>query len=248
MQTRTLLIIGLLGSSLAVLLGLMTFPDQRREFYLNLTSEAVGILVGGLIVVAVLDAYQNFIRRKHWARVEDELFSRIYWEIERLHFSVRPLASWHVGNTLSEDLQALVAARSGPISAASFIDLASRIQEPLAALTANVTPRIIALGEDEQLIAYLLDLEEAGLEAWINSQYLTEKSPASEEYAGLIDEVLRKSAVVVDFLDGLRFGRDAQRAAQLRFERLRAARFASSWSSDSRTVYLPDGKPYQPGF
>jgi hypothetical protein len=248
MNSRILFFIGLIGAVLVTAAGLRFFPDQRSAFWLNLTSEAVGVLVGGLIVVAVLDAYQTFVRRRQWYRVEQELYQRIYWEVEHLQFGVRPTAMWSVGQTLGEDLRGLTALRSpAPIAADYFIQLADQIGGPLESINANVTPRILALGEDEKLIQQLFDLEQAGLKIRITSQYLTDASPAALEYAVLVDTVLAKAAELVDYIDRENFKGDSQQAAQARFNRMQAARFGAQFSSDSRQMKMADGQTYRMG-
>ena len=246
MNSRALFWVGLIGAVLVTAVGLGIFPDQRDAFWLNLTSEAVGVLVGGLIVVAVLDAYQTLIRRRQWYRVEQELYNRIYWEIERLQFGVRPMAMWSVGQTLAEDLRGLSAFRDPvPLAAIDFIQLSENISAPLESINANVTPRVLALGEDEKLIRQLLDLEQAGLKIRVTSQYLTEASPPALEYAALIDSVLGKAADLVDFVDSQNYKGDSQQAAQSRFERMQAARFGAHYSSSARPMKMADGSMFQ---
>lgn len=249
MSTRTIILFVVLGSLLAaaiIILGFIFFPTE--DLWLNLISEAVGVIAGGLVLFAILEAYLSYQKQREWERVQDELFNRIYWEIEILQFNAKPIANWHVGLTLSEELRELVelGPRDQPIKAAYFLDMAKSLEGPLSSLNSNVTPRVVALTEDKHLTHALLELEQSGLKIKAACHSLSEFSGESNKFTELINEVLERAATVIDCLDQKRCKDDLQQAAQARFERLNGLEFSTTFSSDSRTVYKADGTRWTP--
>jgi hypothetical protein len=241
---------GVVLTAAIVALGLILFPSQRDDLLMNLTSEAAGVVAGGLVLFALVEAYVKFRKRREWLRVREELFERIYWELEVLQFAVRPMASWHIGSTLGEELRMLIQTGPGddqPLLADYFIRLVKTLRGPLDSLNNNVTPRIIALADDEDLTRRLLDLEKGGLRCLVATHSLSEESPESPFFSRLINELLERAAAVGDCVDERQFGNDLQRAAQARFNRLKDFPLGSSSSSGDRQMRLSDGSLYGPG-
>jgi hypothetical protein len=239
----------LLGLILAVGAGLAGFTFFKREdFLLNLTSEAVGVLVGGLVVFALLELHRQRGRDRDLQKAREELFHKLYWELELLQFSVRPLASWSVGLTYGEEVQALInQAGHGPLPAAYFLEIVERLVAPLASLSMEATPRVISLIDDRDLVPAILRLEQTGRKIQAAAHSRSEASPESHVFRDLIDDFLRQAGVVGDCVDRLLHGENIQDAAQARFDRLRPLGLSESWSSDNRKVYEQNGEPYQPG-
>jgi hypothetical protein len=134
-----------------------------------------------------------------------------------------------------------------PLKAGYFIQLVETLRGPLDSLNNNVTPRIVALADDEDLTRRLLDLEKGGLRLLVARHSLSVESPESSFFSKLINELLERAAAIGDCVDERQFGNDLQRAAQARFNRLYDFRLGSLWSSDGRQMRLSDGSLYRPG-
>jgi hypothetical protein len=227
-------------------LGLHMYPSKRDELFLNLISEAAGLVAGGLVVYAIVELLESRATQREWQRVRDVLSDRIYLETETIHFAVQPAASWHIGNTLAEDLRSLIESGPKELDGTTFLAYAHALRIPLQSLGRSVTPRVVALAPDERLVAHLLQLEEAGIRLELIARGTSAQAPRSSEFASLIVQVLESAARLATYLDGLSVHGDKEKAAQARFDRLRALRIGSSWSSTSRPVRNPDGTEYQP--
>jgi hypothetical protein len=243
---RWILLLGLLLAAGVVMVGYAFFPT--KELLLNLTSEAVGILVGGLIVFALLEIHRQRSREKDLQAARDELFQKLYWELELLQFSVQPIASWTVGLTYGEDVRALVTnAEPGPLPAAYFLELAQRLASPLSSIGMEVTPRVISLMDDQELVPVLLRLEQSGRKIQAAAHSRSDTSPESELFRELIDDLLHQAAIAGDCIDRVLHRDGVQSAAQARFDRLRPLGLSESWSSGNRVVHEKDGQPFRPG-